>query len=422
MREPVLHVDRLDGEVGRAVRRTVLHADAAPRAVLDVDLQREARLWIAARVDGRGLEGRRRVREPALIVVLGSNHAVRADDRALAALDAEVGVPDRYLVGDIPFLEPGRAGWVRAVHGKRADGKHVAAECEDGRDHVAHEVRRRIRDEREAQALAGRLCRDANLVQVRHGAVDRGKVLLDDRFSLLRVRFFRRALDRLDGLVARHHARQREEAGLQDRVHAGAQAEARRHAGRIDDVELEFLFDDLLLHVPRDLVPDVVGPVGAVDEHRGARRGCRERVELVEKIELVDADEVRRLQQIRRADRPRAEPQVRDRVGAGLLGVVDEVALCMAFGVRGQDLRRVLVRADGAVGAQAEEQRAHHVRRLDVKARIDGQAGVRHVVGDPDREPAFRLRLLQLVEYRLGHRGIEILRGQAVAAAHDHGH
>ena len=88
-------------------------------------------------------------------------------------------------------------------------------------------------------------------MQVRHGAVDRGKVLLDDRFSLLRVRFFCRPLDRLDGLVAGHHTRQREEAGLQDGVHAGAQAKSRRDTGRIDDVELEFLFDNLLLHVPR---------------------------------------------------------------------------------------------------------------------------------------------------------------------------
>ena len=136
----------------------------------------------------------------------------------------------------------------------------------------------------------------------------------------------------------------------------------------------------------------------------------------------MDADEVRRLQQIRRADGPRAEPQMRDRIGAGLLRVVDEVALSMSFVVRGQDLRRVLVRANGAVGAQAEEQRAHDVRRLDVEVRIDGQAGVRHVIDDPDREPAFRLRLLQLVEHRLGHRRIEILRRQAVAATHDHRH
>jgi hypothetical protein len=341
---------------------------------------------------------------------------------ALAALDAEVGFPDRHLVGDVPFLVPGRAGGVRAVHGKRADRKRVATQCEDRRRHIAHEVRRRIRDEREADALARRLRRNANLVQVRYGAVDRGKVLPDDLFALLRVRFFGRALDRFDGLVAGHHARQREETRLQDGVHAGAQAEAGRHARCIDDVELELFFDDLLLRFPRYLVPDGVGRVRAVDEHRGALRGGRQRVELVEEVELVDADEVRRLQQIRRADRPRAEPQVRDRVRAGLLRVVDEVALRMAVRVRGQNLRRVLVRADGAVGAQAEEQRPHDVRRLDVEARVHSEAGVRDVIGDPDREPALGLRLLQLVEDRPGHRGIEVLRGQAVAAADDDRH
>src|SRR5262245_55242000 len=107
MLEPILHVDRPDGGVGRAVGRAVLHANAAPRAIFDVDLQREARLGIAARVDRRGLEGWRRTGEPALVVVLGANDAVRADDRALTALDAEIGFPDRYLVGNIAFLVPG---------------------------------------------------------------------------------------------------------------------------------------------------------------------------------------------------------------------------------------------------------------------------------------------------------------------------
>ena len=75
-------------------------------------------------------------------------------------------------------------------------------------------------------ALPAAFAGTADLVQVRQGAVDRGEVLLDDRLALPRIRFFRRALDRLDRLVARHHARQREEARLQDGVDAGAQAEA----------------------------------------------------------------------------------------------------------------------------------------------------------------------------------------------------
>ena len=56
MLEPVFHVDRLDCEVGRTVRRTVFHADATAGAVFDVDLQRETRIWVAARVDRHRLE------------------------------------------------------------------------------------------------------------------------------------------------------------------------------------------------------------------------------------------------------------------------------------------------------------------------------------------------------------------------------
>src|SRR5207342_1417567 len=47
--EAVLHVDRFDRKVGRAVRVAVLDADAAPRTVFDIDLQRETRVGIAAR-------------------------------------------------------------------------------------------------------------------------------------------------------------------------------------------------------------------------------------------------------------------------------------------------------------------------------------------------------------------------------------
>ena len=131
--EAILHVDRLDGGVVRAVRGTVLHAHAAAGAVFEVDLQREARFGIAARVDRRGLEGLRRAGQPALVVVLGANHAVWTDDRALAALDAEVGFPDRHVVGDVPLLVARRADRIRPVHRQRADGKRVATHRQDRR-------------------------------------------------------------------------------------------------------------------------------------------------------------------------------------------------------------------------------------------------------------------------------------------------
>ena len=47
---------------------------------------------------------------------------------------------------------------------------------------------------------------------------------------------------------------------------------------------------------------------------------------------------------------------------------------------------------------------------------------MRHVVVDADGEAALRFVLLQLVEHRLGHRGIEVLRRESVAAGDDRGH
>ena len=81
--------------------------------------------------------------------------------------------------------------------------------------------------------------------------------------------------------------------------------------------------------------------------------------------------------QVRRADRLRPEAQVRDGLRAGLLRVVDEVALRVQVLLGAEDLDRVLVRADRAVRAEAEEDRAHRLGRLDVERRVVGQARAR---------------------------------------------
>ena len=85
------------------------------------------------------------------------------------------------------------------------------------------------------------------------------------------------------------------------------------------------------------------------------------------------------------------------------------------------DLDRVLVRADRAVGAKAVEQRAHDVVRLRSKIRIEGEAAVRDIVLDADGEMVLWRGLRQFVEHRFDHRRREFLRGQAVASADDGG-
>ena len=99
------HIDRLHARLARADRRAGLDAQAAAGAILDIELQGEARFRIAARVDGRRFEARGRAGQRALVIVSRADDAMRADEAALAALDAEVLLPDRDRFGDIALFE-----------------------------------------------------------------------------------------------------------------------------------------------------------------------------------------------------------------------------------------------------------------------------------------------------------------------------
>ena len=187
-------------------------------------------------------------------------------------------------------------------------------------------------------------------------------------------------------------------------------------------VERDPLGEELLLHRAGQCVPDLIRGQRGVEQERGLRRSPVEHLGTLEQLELVAADEARLGDQISSADRFRAEAQVRDGLRAGLLRVVDEVALRVQSLLATEDLDRVLVRSHRAVGAQAEEHRAHGVGRLDVEGGVVGEARAGDVVVDPDREPSPRPFSTELREHaRRPSRG-ELLRGQSVAAADDPRH
>ena len=110
---------------------------------------------------------------------------------------------------------------------------------------------------------------------------------------------------------------------------------------------------------------------------------------------------------------------MRDRHGARLLRVIDEVALGIIAGLLTDNLDGVLVCADGTVGAQAVENRAHRIRTLGGKSGIVFEAGMGHVVVNANREMIARYRALELVENGLGHCRSELFGRQPVAPAND---
>ena len=135
-------VDRLgDGGAGHD-DRAGLDAQPAAGAVLDVDLQRVPGVRQPDGVQRRRVELVRRALQVGLVVVLGADHAVRADEAAVAALDAAVGIPHRDQLGDVALLVGRRAARVGAVHRQCADRQRVAASGHHLRGDGADELRR----------------------------------------------------------------------------------------------------------------------------------------------------------------------------------------------------------------------------------------------------------------------------------------
>ena len=156
-RQPVAQVDRLEVRLGRAVGGTNLDAQPAARAVLDVELQREAHIREAAHVDRRRFEGGRGAVELVLMIVFRANDGVRADEAALAALDADVRLPYRHDVGKVALLEGGGARRKGAVDRHQAHWDLVAARLEHLGGHLADELRRLRRHNGRAIPVARRV-------------------------------------------------------------------------------------------------------------------------------------------------------------------------------------------------------------------------------------------------------------------------
>ncbi len=135
------------------------------------------------------------------------------------------------------------------------------------------------------------------------------------------------------------------------------------------------------------MIPDLVLVIHRGQQERAAGFELPEHIILLEEREVVTRHEVRRVDEVRLLDEVLAEAQVRDGDGAGLLGVVDEVALRVVVGVLADDLDRVLVRPE------AEEHRLVDLV-LRGERRIEIQARLHHVVVDADGEVVLGLVLL----------------------------
>ena len=166
------------------------------------------------------------------IIDLHANDRVRADHHALPTLDTDIGVPYWQLQRNVAFFPGGRARRIRSIAGQGAHRQCVAFACNHRAKHLTDKGRRFSRywwtpcqhgqrhsacvsilaRQRSRLIIATRLgtcrncldgCRDAYLVEVGQGLIDRLEVLLHDSFPTLTVGLLNAVFDLGNRLLRR---------------------------------------------------------------------------------------------------------------------------------------------------------------------------------------------------------------------------
>ncbi|CAB4853453.1 unannotated protein [freshwater metagenome] len=405
-----LHVDALALHLALVVCGAGLHAHTTAGAVVGGHLHGELHPRHLTAAEVLRLQTLRLV---GWRVHLHPDRGVRADNGALATVDAQVGLPDRDLIGDRALLELGGAGGERSVGRQRTHRQEIAVTGEHHRGHLLHEIGGIAADRRATQIGGRHGGGNRHPVQVLQRFVDCGHVAFHHDIATGAVALLDCALQLAQRIFGGQHAGEAEETGLHDGVDTAGEASISGNRGSVDGVQLQLPIDDLLLHLSGETVPHVVGAVRRVDQHRRASGSEPQHVHARQEVPLMNTHERRLVDEVAALQRTLVDAHVADGHTARLLRVVYEVRLYVQVGVRADDLRRVLVGTHGAVGAKAVEH-CSHLGAVRAERRVVHEAGVADIVDDAHRERILRVRQRRLVEYGLHHRRGELLAAESV--------
>ena len=409
------HVDALALHLALVVCRARLHAHTATGAVVGRDLDGEAHSGHVAAAEGLRLHRVAQALQRRRLVDLHADRRVRADDRTLAAIDAQVRFPYRDLGRDGALLVPRGAGDEAAIGRQRAHRQEVALPRQHASRDSLYEVGGIGAHRRAAMRRRGHGRADRYTMQVLQRLVDRGHVARHHGLAACAVAVMNGVLQFAQRVLGRKHPGESEETGLHDRVDATTEAGFAGDSGCIHGVHLQVAIEYLLLHFCGKATPHLVGGVRRVEQHGRTLGGQVQYVEAIEEVPLVDAHERGLVDEVRAVDGMLVHAHVADRRAARLLRVVDEVSLHVQIGVGPDDPRRVFVATHRAICAEAVEH-GPDLRPVGPPRWIPRQAGVADVIVNADREGVARQRRRCFVEHCLHHGGRELLAAEPVAA------
>ena len=241
------HIDGLLLGFTLAFRRADFHAQPATGTVLRSNLQHVAHMRALFPASHRGAKAFRRRGEQGRLGHLSANHRVRAHHHALAALNANVLLPNRDLLRQVSLFPLRGSGGVGAVHRHCAHRQAIASAGHDGPKDVPNKFGRLVRYSRGEIEGAGRRFRNPHFRQVRQRIIHRGKVFLNHRLASLAVGLLDGMFDGRDGVFSRQDTAQRKETGLHHGVDAAAHSVVFGHSKGVNHIHPQPFLQDLPL-------------------------------------------------------------------------------------------------------------------------------------------------------------------------------
>lgn len=180
-----------------------------------------------------------------------------------------------------------------------------------------------------------------------------------------------------------------EKRHLHNGINPRTEAAFTGNAVGVDNIQLRLFLRQNRLNILRDMVPDLIRRIRAVEQENPAWRQFFRHFIFVEELPLMTGNKIRLPDQIGSADRLFADAQMRNGKAARLFRVIDKKALGVIICVTAEDLNGIFGRRNRTVTAQPVKQRTEAVCDRQLRRnRCQGQPG--DIINNTGRKAAFR--------------------------------
>ena len=166
--------------------------------------------------------------------------------------------PHWYIYGDVAFFILGCSSRKLPIRGHLADREFISTKRYHFCGYFFDKIGSIFRDRRPHFYLTGHLVGNLDFIDFFKGAINGRIVHFNDFFSLLSVTFLDGIFNGFYGSLNRKNVADFEKGGLHNDINSWPQADFMGNGDGVNNVELQFLIDYMLLYLLRQSVPYLI--------------------------------------------------------------------------------------------------------------------------------------------------------------------